>query len=156
MVIKWWASQATTTPLFDTNFDVTLTVDGMPHVVDYEVAHTIAPGVPQMLTSIVPIPEITASSTVELKIEPKFIDSGNGVVFYYDSSNPARGRMRVRVIRGSRCQSSTARFLPLPMMTSCSIGSGETMAIDVLANDFDPEGGPLADTDDFRAEQWHR
>ena len=145
MVIKWWASQASTTPLFDTNFDVTVTVDGTPHVLDHEVAHTfVTPGVPQLLTSVVTIPDITATSTVDLKIDAKFIDSGNTVTFYYDSVNACTAaasgacdsRVTMPVIDG-----------PIPPVANDDfvfIGSGETIAINVLANDFDPEGGPLA------------
>ncbi|NND92537.1 MAG: hypothetical protein HKN42_16880, partial [Granulosicoccus sp.] len=145
MVINWWASQATTTPVFDTNFDVTVTVDGNPHIVDHEIAHTFTtPGVPQLLKSVIPFPDVTATSTVELKIDVKFIDSGNGVTFYYDSqgecsalsAGACASRVNMPVVIGPIAPVANDDFV--------FISSGETIGIDILANDFDPEGGPLA------------
>ncbi len=149
MVVEWWASQAITTGptgLFDTNFDITLSVDDTPIVVQ-RVAHTFQlPGQPQRLSSSVVVPDTTveAGSVVELKIDPIFVDTGRTVTFYYDSEQACGAAS------SGECDSQVSmpiRTGPLPPLANDDavfMASGATVTIDVLANDFDPEGGPLS------------
>ncbi len=143
MTVEWWAGGPGANPVFNEDFTIRLYADGVLHKAE-RVSHNIqTPNVAQLLRSTIQIPEVTAFDSFVLQIDPVFIDTQQGSFIYYDSVAPCPGA-------SGRCDSRVAmpvRTDPLPPEAfddNVFVTQGSTTVIDVLANDFDPEGGPLA------------
>ncbi len=142
MVVEWWAGGPLSNAVFADDFDIKLFADGVL-VVNQRVAHNITqPNVPEFLSSTVQVPAVTASTSYVVQIDPVYVDSQQGSFIYYDSSQACPGasgscnsRIGMPVITGDQP--------PVAIDDSAFVISGGTVDIDVLANDYDPEGGPL-------------
>ncbi|MBT8096869.1 MAG: S8 family serine peptidase, partial [Woeseia sp.] len=145
MVVTWWAAGPLANPVFNEAFDIQLFVDGTLHVSERVTHNLSTPNVAQRLTSLVNVPSIVARDSVVLQIDPVFIDSQQGSFIYYDSeaSCPgASGRCDSQVLMPTRPDP----LKPVARDDNSFVLKGDSVSINVLANDFDPEGGPLTVT----------
>ncbi len=143
MVVQWWAGGPGANPVFNFAYDITLFADGV-EVVTQQVNHNLAtPNVPQLLSSTVQVPAVTAETSYVVQIDPVYIDSQQGSFIYYDSqldcpgasSGPCDSRITMPVVRGPQA--------PIAKDDNAFVLAGGSTNIDVLANDSDPEDGPL-------------
>ncbi|NNE62189.1 MAG: S8 family serine peptidase, partial [Woeseia sp.] len=147
MTVEWWAGQTAPFPLSDTTFQIELLVDGNAVAQDLDVGRALpAGGKPQRLTAQLPIEDVTvlAGSTISLRIDVIYIDTGNTVTIYYDSVQPCSDLADA----GSSCDSNVT--LPLLVGEQAPIANdddvfmqnGETVFVNVLSNDIDPDAQP--------------
>jgi subtilisin family serine protease len=146
MTVEWWYGGIGDNPLLFDDFEIRLYADGT-EVLREVVRHTgTAPNVPHLLRSTVNVPLTTATGNFVLVIDPIFVNQ-NGSFIYYDSEQACPGlvggpacdsRVNMPVVADSQPQPPTA------VDDSAFVLTGGTVDIDVLANDSDPEGGPLA------------
>jgi Big-like domain-containing protein/fibronectin type III domain protein len=145
MTIEWWYGGPGDNPLLFDDFEIRLYADGA-EVLREVVRHTgTAPNVPHLLRSTVNVPRTTATGNFVLVIDPLFVNQNESFI-YYDSEQACPG-----VIGGPACDSRVSMPVidrqPQPPIANDDFAfvlSGGTVDIDVLANDSDPEGGPLA------------
>ena len=145
MTVGWWyAAPADNLVLFD-DFEIRLYADGT-EVLRQVVRHNATSPVPVFLQSTVDVPLTTATDNFVLVIDPIFVNQ-NGSFIYYDSEGACPG-----VVSGPSCDSRVQMPIvgepqpqpPDAVNDNAFVLSGGTVEIDVLANDSDPEGGPLA------------
>jgi hypothetical protein len=140
----WTGGPGMNTALFD-DFEIRLYADGT-EVLREVVRHNVTlPNVPEFLQSTVNVPRTTATDNFVLVIDPIFVNQ-NGSFIYYDSESSCPG-----VAPGPACDSRVLMPVvdrqpqaPTAVDDTAFVLNGGTVDIDVLANDSDPEGGPLA------------
>jgi subtilisin family serine protease len=145
MTVGWWfGGPGVNTLLFD-DFEIRLYADGT-EVLREVVRHNVTvPNVPEFLQSTVDVPKVTASDNYVLVIDPLFVNQNESFI-YYDSTQPCPG-----VTADVGCDSTVLMPVsgdvdlpPDAQDDQAFVLNGGTVDIDVLANDSDPEGGPLA------------
>ncbi len=145
MIVTWWAAAPGANPVFTEDHNIRLFADGVL-VVEERVSHNLElPNVPQRLSATVALSNVTADTNFVLQIDPVFIDSQQGELIYYDSEAGCTAAV------SGLCDSQVAMpvvhedfFPPVANDDAAFVIRSGTVVIDVLANDFDPEGGPLA------------
>jgi hypothetical protein len=144
MTVGWWfGGPAVNTGIYD-DFEIRLYADGV-EVLRTEVRHNVtAPNVPEFLQSVVNVPKTTASDNFVLVIDP-VNPTAEGAFIWYDSDSTCPGARE-----GTKCMTSVLMPVtdnsaapPIANDDEAFALNGGTTEIDVLANDDDPEGGPL-------------
>ncbi|MGH8945013.1 MAG: Ig-like domain-containing protein, partial [Acidimicrobiia bacterium] len=145
MTVGWWfGGPAVNTLLFD-DFEIRLYADGT-EVFREVVRHNVTvPNVPEFLQSTVEVPKVTALDNFVLVIDPIFVNQNESFI-YYDSVQPCPG-VSASVSCDSTVLMPVIGDIDLPpdaQDDNAFVLNGGSVDIDVLANDSDPEGGPLA------------
>lgn len=146
MTVEWWFGGPGVNPALFDDFEIRLYADGL-EVLREVVRHSgTVPNVPELLRSTVNVPLTTAFDNFVLVIDPIFVNQ-NASFIYYDSELACPG-----VVGGPACDSRVSMPVivdvqpqpPTAVDDNAFVLTGGTVDIDVLANDSDPEGGPLA------------
>ena len=144
MTVSWWfGGPAVNTGIYD-DFEIRLYADGT-EVLRTEVRHNVtAPNVPEYLQSTVVVPRTTANENFVLVIDP-VNPTAEGSFIWYDSESACPGARA-----GTKCMTNVIMPVtgndaapPIANDDAAFALNGGTTEIDVLANDKDPEGGPL-------------
>jgi subtilisin family serine protease len=147
MVVEWWAAGPGHNLLLFNDFFIRLFADGVavPLPDNGRVRHPgELPNVPQFLSSTIAVPEVTANNNFVLQIDPIFVNQA-GSFIYYDSEQTCPGgtagvcdsRVSMPVV------TAAVNDPPVANDDNAFVANGGTVVIEVLANDFDPDGDPL-------------
>ncbi len=139
MSIEFWASSSYV--IGDVGVDIELFADGQSvQVWENQRFSFSTPNVPQLQKINLAVNEVTATESFVLKIESRFIDTGQSFVVYYDSeescttqsTGPCDSRATMPVVTGA--------LPPVAIDDEVFMMTGHDVVVDVLANDDDPDG----------------
>jgi subtilisin family serine protease len=143
MTVEWWMQCPACNLLLAEDWFIRLWADGTQVFEARLRFNTPVPGTTTRLSATVALPEIVATNDIVLHVDPIFLNQ-QGTFVYYDSTQACPGRNAGpcdSVVHMPVVQTPVANQPPNAVDDSASVARGGSVAIDVLANDTDPDSG---------------
>ena len=146
MTVEYWYTSPNKELVFNLDFTIRLYADGLL-VTEQTVRHNSTLPTTELFRDTINVPKVTASESYVLQIDP-FFATQEGAFIYYDSTQPCPGAPAGSTAAcDSRVSMPVVELVDNPPVAEddeAFVVRGGSVIVDVLANDFDAEGSPLA------------